>query len=128
MLVNTVAKVSRAGMSREQFEHYYETVHSKQAHYIKHLIASCERNYPTEGYAYGDGNGIDAAVMAGRPVPEFDCVTRMTSADRAAFEKVRPVLLDPKIEAGVEKDEEALFDRRQMTFYICETPVTHLEE
>jgi hypothetical protein len=126
-MITLIALLKRhATMTQKQFENYYENVHSKQVHYIKHLILSYERNYPTEGYDYGSGTGIDAAMSENRPPAEYDCVTRMTFADRAAFEKVRAVLLDPTIKGEVEEDEAVLFDRPRMKFLICETHVTDL--
>ncbi len=115
-------------MTQQEFEDYYENVHSKQVHYIKDLIVSYERNYPYEAYNYSSGTGIDASKSGATPPPEYDCVTRMTFANRDALEKVRAVLLDPKIKADVEKDEEALFDRPKMKFLICETHVTNLNK
>ncbi len=87
-------------MSKEQFQEYYENKHSKLVHYIKELVVGYERNYPRAG--------------------EYDCITKMTFADQAAFDKVSGLLEDPKIRTEVETDEEVLFDRSSMQFFLCD--------
>ncbi len=113
-------------MNIAQFHHHYENVHAKLVHYVEHLIVDYQRNYPIDGFGYVADSGVEVSQSA-TTRPAWDSITQMTFSDIAAFGRVQRVLLDPKIKAEVEDDEEIYLDRSKTKVFICEQHVSPLD-
>lgn len=90
----------RPDLTREQFIARYETAHAPLILSLFPEIASYRRNFVDRGGAYEFGTPID-----------FDCVTEMTFADRAAYQAFAARAALPEVAAAVAEDEAHLFDR-----------------
>jgi hypothetical protein len=110
--VKTVAFLKRkAGMSRADFIAYYESTHAPLILSIAPQVEAYRRNYLCE-----DG----AIVAPGLPPPDFDVVTELHYADRAAFDAALAAFTRPDNAARIASDEENLFDRSKTRFYVVE--------
>jgi len=90
------------GLSREAFIDYYETRHSALIRRLLPGILEYRRNFvDREGMFVFDGAG---------PI-DFDVVTEMWFADRAAYDRFLAKASEPEIARLIAEDEEKLFDR-----------------
>jgi hypothetical protein len=101
----------RPGMSMHDFIDYYESVHSKLGE--KHLKGHGMR------YVRRYLHSMPALSSAEVPEGEYDVVTEMWFADRAAFE-ASSAGMDPRAMAEIAEDEERLFDRSKTRFFTVE--------
>ncbi len=88
---------------------------------VGHLLVDYRRNYPVQKYS-----GIDADKAREAGQPPYDVITIMSFADRADFEKMEAIVMDPAVKAEVEAAQLRLFDRPLMQQVVCETCVSDL--
>lgn len=97
----------RAGMSREDFLHYYETHHARLGEkYVPNAIRYVRRFLDPMA---GPSSSGDA---------EYDVLTELWFANQAECDKAMKLLGDPKVQAVIKADEEKLFDRAAMRMYV----------
>jgi hypothetical protein len=104
---------AKPGLSRADFIAYYETRHAPLILSLLPEIADYRRNYV-------DRNGaFESAVAA----TDFDSVTEMRFADRAAYDRFLACAGRPEIAQAIADDEENVFDRAATRMFVVdETP------
>ena len=101
----------RAGMSVEDFRKYYETTHSALG---KKLLPTAVRYQRRYLQAIGASPGYEATGET------YDCITEVWFADQAAMEAGLAVAAEPEAAALLANDEEKLFDRSKIRFYVVD--------
>jgi uncharacterized protein (TIGR02118 family) len=109
-MIKTIAFLKcKAGLSRDDFIHYYETRHAPLILSIAPQICDYRRNYlVTEG----------AILAPGMRAPDFDVVTELWYPDRAAFDVAMAAFTTPMNADRIARDEENLFDRSRTRFFV----------
>ncbi|MCP1470384.1 ketosteroid isomerase-like protein [Sphingobium sp. OAS761] len=106
----------RADISREAFIEYYETRHSILIRRLLPGIVDYRRNYV-------DLDGAFSYPAAG-PI-DFDVVTEIRLADRAAYDRFIARASEPDIARQIAQDEENLFDRSTMRMFVVDEKASH---
>jgi hypothetical protein len=108
----------KAGMSSDEFRHYYETTHRQLGEkYLRNFAIKYMRRYLTP---------FPNPLTGQTPETEHDVVLEIWYPDRATFEAAHAQFADEDILAEISADEEKLFDRSAMLFYFvdeCESPL-----
>jgi len=99
----------REGMSREAFIDYYETRHAPLIASLAPQILDYRRNFVAADGRFEFGTAID-----------FDCVTELFFADRAAYELFAARCAEPEVAQRIADDEEHVFDRAASRMMIVE--------
>src|SRR5689334_19401622 len=86
----------KPGLSREQFIAYYEARHAPLIRSLLPEIADYRRNYV-------DREGVFESAVA---AIDFDSVTEMRFADRAAYQRFLARAAEPAVAAAIAADEE----------------------
>ena len=108
-MVKTIAFLKRkAGLSRDSFVNYYETRHVPLILSIAPQICEYRRNFLID-----EG----AIVAPGAAAPDFDVVTEIWYADRAAYADAMTAFTNPSNAERIARDEEHIFDRSQTRFF-----------
>jgi uncharacterized protein (TIGR02118 family) len=99
------------GLSREAFVHYYETCHAPLIRRLLPGILDYRRNFIelTGAFLYPGASPVD-----------FDVVTELWFADRAAYDIFIARATEPDIAREIAEDEENLFDRATMRMVVVE--------
>jgi EthD domain len=105
---------AREGLTRAQFIERYEAVHTVLVREVQPGIVGYRRNYVTH-----DWDMIEAGSTM-----DFDVVTEVVYADRAAFDAA--LNGNPGGMARLVEDEEQLFDRAKTRFFHVEERVTEI--
>jgi SnoaL-like domain/EthD domain len=100
----------KAGLSRAEFIAYYETRHAPLIRSLLPDIADYRRNYVDREGA------IESSVAA----IDFDSVTEIYFADRAACERFWERSADPEVARAIAEDEENVFDRAATRLFIVD--------
>ncbi len=102
----------KPGMSMEKFIKYYETVHSKigEKYLARHAVRYVRR------YLHPLAQGLDSAETA----RNYDVIMEAWFPDQKAFEGFFAEVATPEVQAEIREDEEKLFDRNYMDFYMVE--------
>jgi hypothetical protein len=111
MFKNIALLKRKPGMSREDFIAYYETKHAPLILSLMPEIVRYQRNFLVEGNRYI----FDKAA----PI-DFDVVTEVWLADRAAYERFAAENAKPDVAAKIAADEENLFDRQYTRMFVVE--------
>ncbi|WP_375194253.1 nuclear transport factor 2 family protein [Sphingobium sp.] len=109
----------RPDISREDFIDYYETRHSVLIRKLLPGIVDYRRNYV---------NLDGAFLFPGAQPIDFDVVTELRFADRAAYDRFAARAAEPVIALQIAEDEENLFDRSATRMFVVEeraSPVGH---
>jgi EthD domain len=93
----------RPTLSREAFIDYYESTHVKIAN--KYMNGRATRYF--RRYLQPVTNPLTGESIE----PDFDVLTEVWFADRAAFEAAMVVFASPEVAVEIAWDEEHLFDR-----------------
>lgn len=101
----------RADIDRAAFVDYYENRHAPLILSLLPGIVAYKRNY-------ADFDG--AFVSAGAAPFDFDAVTEMWFADRAAYDRMFEVAGEPEIAARIAADEENFVDRNRTRMFVVE--------
>ena len=101
----------RPDISREAFIDYYETRHSVLIRKLLPGIADYRRNYV-------DLDG--AFLFPGAQPIDFDVVTELRFADRAAYELFAATAAQSDIARQIAEDEDNLFDRSATRMFVVE--------
>lgn len=101
----------RPDLSREAFIDYYEKRHSVLMQQLLPGITDYRRNYV-------DCEG--AFVFPGAQPLDFDVVTELRFADRAAYDRFIAKAAEPDIANRIAEDEENLFDRSATRMFVVE--------
>lgn len=99
-------------MPREDFIRYYEERHAP-------LILEVQPNIQSYSRRYVDLT--DALIFDGAGSPDFDVITTIRFADRAAYESAMAVFTDPAVAARIAEDEENFLDRSRTRFFHVDT-------
>jgi uncharacterized protein (TIGR02118 family) len=101
----------RSDISREAFIDYYENKHSALITRLLPGILDYRRNYvEREGaFIYPKASPMD-----------FDVVTELWFADRAAYDRFTAKAAEPEIARQIAEDEENLFDRDLTRMFVVE--------
>ena len=114
--VNALLK-AKPGLSRAAFIAYYETRHAPLILSLLPEIADYRRNYVDRAGAF------ESAVAA----VDFDSVTEMRFANRAAYDRFLACAGQPDVAQAIADDEENVFDRAATRMFVVdETPATGL--
>ena len=105
----------RADLSREAFIDYYETRHVPLIRSLLPGIVDYRRNFADFDGAY---------VNAGAAPFDFDVVTELWFADRAAYDQAMARVADPAIGARIAADEENFLDRSGTRMFLVEERVS----
>lgn len=109
-MIKTIALLkSKPGMTREQFVDYYENRHAPFIRAMLSGIVDYRRNYIDLD---------DAHVFPGAAPVDFDVITEIRFADRAAYDEAMAVLAKPENWAALVADEENLFDRDKTRMFV----------
>lgn len=113
-MIKVIALLRRKpGLSREEFIAYYETRHAPLILSLLPGIAEYRRNFVSREGAF------ESAVAA----IDFDSVTEMRFADRAAYDRFLEASARPEIAQAIADDEENVFDRAATRMFVVdETP------
>jgi uncharacterized protein (TIGR02118 family) len=112
MTVKTIALLkARAGLSRAQFIDYYETRHAPLVRELMPGIVDYRRNYV-------DSSG--AFTFAETPPFDYDSVTEIWFADRAAYDAAIAAISQPESAARLAADEENFIDRAKTRMFVVE--------
>jgi len=104
---------AKAGLSRAEFIAYYETRHAPLILSLLPEIADYRRNFVDRAGAF------ESAVAA----IDFDSVTEMRFASRAAYDRFLARAADPEVAQAIAEDEENVFDRAATRMFVVdETP------
>ncbi len=109
-MIKTIALLKRkSGLSHEQFVEYYENRHAPFIRSMLPGIVEYRRNYL-------DPDG--AHVSPGAAPVDFDVITEIWFADRAAYDEAMAVLARPDNWAALVADEGNLFDRDKTRMFV----------
>jgi uncharacterized protein (TIGR02118 family) len=107
----------KAGLTREQFIHYYENNHVPLINrVIGPFPCDYRRSYPLDGQSFGL-LGADAGNSA---APDCDVVTEIWLKDRETMDAMFARAADPEIAATIAADEENFADRSSVRIMIVE--------
>jgi hypothetical protein len=99
-------------LSLEEFIDYYETVHRKIGEkYLSKYAARYLRRYL---------HAVPENVYPAEMPRNYDVIMEIWFPDQAAFERCFEVLSTPEAQSEIVADEEKLFDRNGMHFYVVE--------
>ena len=101
---------ARPGLSRADFITYYETRHAPLIRSLLPGIVSYRRNYVDRTGAF------DSAVA---PI-DFDSVTEMRFASRAAYDRFLARAAEPEVAWAIAADEEQVFDRAATRMFVVD--------
>lgn len=103
----------RPGMTHAAFREYYESRHrligekylaGGACHYMRRYLASTDPDAP----------------------PIYDCILEVWYPDEAAMQETSARLALPEVAAEIAADEEQLFDRSKLLFYLTDDVVSTL--
>ncbi len=98
----------KAGLSREAFIDYYENHHVPLIFSLQPQIAGYRRNFI---------NLEGAFIYPGATAPDFDVITELWYADRAAYDAAIAMATNPETAARIAKDEENFLDRSKTRMF-----------
>jgi uncharacterized protein (TIGR02118 family) len=102
----------KAGLSLEEFKDYYERDHAPLAkRLLGEYMLDYRRNYRSGGIATEVTDAPDGA--------DFDVITEIWYADRAAMEAMWKRAREPEIAAQIDADGAKFMDR-EMRFYVVD--------
>ena len=101
----------KPGMSREEFENYYETRHAPLAVRITAMGHDYRRNYVRK--MRSAGVEVDA-------LPPFDVITEVWIRDSLAYESFAASMRDAVIRDQIVADEERFLDRAASQIFVVE--------
>lgn len=103
----------RPGMTHQEFRDYYETRHR--------LIGE---KYLAGGACHYMRRYLSATDPSNKPL--YDCILEVWYPDEAAMQETTARLALPDVAAEIVADEEQLFDRSKMLFYLADDVVSPL--
>jgi uncharacterized protein (TIGR02118 family) len=111
-MIKTIAFLKcKAGLTREEFVHYYETRHAPLILSIAPQVCDYRRNFlRAEG----------AITPPGAAALGYDVVTELWYPDQAAFEAAMRAFTDPVNARRIAADEENVFERSATRFYVVD--------
>ncbi len=105
----------RADLGHAAFIEYYESRHAPLILELMPGIRGYRRNFLVPA---------GMIVQAGGAAPDFDVVTELWFADRAAFESAMRAFDDPGVMERLAQDEANLFDRSRTRFIAVEERIS----
>jgi uncharacterized protein (TIGR02118 family) len=99
----------KAGLSREDFMHHYETTHVPLVHRLVPQLVEYRRNYIDPD---------DMMAMPGAAATDFDSVTEMWFADRAGYEAMSAINADPVAGALLAEDAALFLDADKTRMFV----------
>ncbi len=101
----------KPGLSREAFIDYYETRHAVLIRNLLPDILYYRRNFVDSAGAF---------IFPGAAPIDFDVITEIGFADRAAYDRFVAAAAEPDIAQRIATDEENLFDRNATRMLVVE--------
>ncbi len=105
----------RADLSPAGFIAYYEQNHAPLIRSLLPGIIEYRRNFP---------DFTDAFVSAGAAPFDFDVVTELWFADRAAYDAAMAVAADPAVARRIAEDEAHFLDRSATRMFVVDERVS----
>lgn len=110
-MLKTIALLKRKeGLSRAEFIAYYETRHAPLIRSLLPEILDYRRNYVDR----------DGAFESNVAQIDFDSVTEMRFADRAAYDRFLACAAQPEVAQAIADDEENVFDRAATRMFVVD--------
>ena len=107
----------KAGMSKEEFRHHYETGHVMKAQkHLGHLFQDYYRHYVNDVITASEGGVAVNAVEDAA----YDVITKIVFRDHAALEEFWRIYAIPEVFEDLREDEQAFLDVPSMRVNICE--------
>ena len=107
------------GLGVDEFREYYETKHRLIGEkYLQGYACKYMRRYPQSRPERGSGKVFE---------PDFDVMLEIWYPDQQSYEACNQHLAEPDIAAEIAADEEQLFDRSQMRFYLLHEEVSDID-
>jgi uncharacterized protein (TIGR02118 family) len=101
----------RAGMSRAEFERYYESNHAKLGE--KHVVNAARY---VRRYLKGLPEPLTGAVTE----PDFDVITELWFETQSDMDAAMKHLMNAEVVQEIAADEDRLFDRSRNRVYLVE--------
>jgi hypothetical protein len=108
---------SKAGLSRQAFIDYYETRHAPLIVKMQPQIDAYRRNFI---------DLTDAFMFPGASAPDFDVITELWYADRAAYDAALAVIGVPEQFERIARDEENFLDRNKTRMFVVEEYISKI--
>src|SRR5690242_19124063 len=102
---------AKAGLTREQFIEYYETRHAPLMRQLLPQIIEYRRNFI---------DLKDAFIFEGATAPDFDVITEIWYADRAAYDDMVVTASRPDVAKRMADDEANFLDRSKTRMFIVD--------
>jgi uncharacterized protein (TIGR02118 family) len=113
----------KAGMSREDFIHYYETKHVPL---ILEVLPDTFKDYRRNYILFDQMFFPDHMEGTPPPPPPFDMMTELWMESREKFDEMNAAMSDPVIGDRVAKDEANFLDRSSMVMFLVDERVSKI--
>jgi len=107
----------KAGLSRAAFIDYYEQRHVPLILKLQPQICGYRRNFIDLAGAF---------IYPGATAPDFDVITELWFADRAAYDAAMAVATSPAVAEQIANDEENFLDRSKTRMFVVEEHISSL--
>jgi|TARA_R100000005_G_scaffold96055_1_gene80362 uncharacterized protein (TIGR02118 family) len=105
----------KPGLTREQFIDYYETQHAPLICQLLPEVCGYRRNFiRSEG----------AFLNPGAAARDYDVITELWFADRAAYDAAMERCADPEIARRIAEDEEHFLDRSCTRMFVVDEHIS----
>ncbi|WP_336874003.1 EthD domain-containing protein [Rhodococcus qingshengii] len=112
-MIKVIALLARRpDLSHAEFVHYYENNHSVLIRRLLPQVGDYRRNYIERNTILGP---------AGVPDLDFDVITEMFFADRAAYDAMLATHAQPEVCSAIEADEANFLDRSRIRMFLVDT-------
>lgn len=109
----------KEGITPEEFREHYKNHVPKIKEYLGHLTTDYRLTFIDEAYG-GINEASSGEYVAGAIPVEYDCVTTMTSIDRAAFDEGLRITQQPEVARILDEDEKKFIDHKSVITYFCD--------
>jgi uncharacterized protein (TIGR02118 family) len=103
---------AKDGLTQEQFQNYYETVHAPLAQSLLPMMCEYRRNYIDRSRG---------SLKSGSRSPDFDVLTEMFVANEQDFEAFTRRITDPEVALVLRADEANFMKSELMRSHVVVT-------
>jgi hypothetical protein len=111
----------RPGLSRADFQEYYETRHVPLiSRYLAHHMEDYRRSYidPDDPYTFTGAFDTPEGGATKVAEPEFDVLTEIWLRDRTRLEEMYAALREENLARRIAEDEQEFMDRGAMRVFV----------